>query len=148
MPQPNDSRTVLVLSNDSREISVLREILQKHFNVVSVGSPLEMMIALSTTPCGTLLCDWSFDGGNWREVMSLIKEGRPDLPVIVLLPSGGEYEWLEALDGGAFDLWAAPWHESTLIGSLEHAFASYDSRLLRNFQKRLGEDERELVSSL
>ena len=148
MQQASKYRQILLLSSDARETSVLIDILQRHVALTNASSVVEMMALLPGNVYDALLCDWRFDGGTWRDVITLLKEHDPSLPVIVLSPAGGEYEWLEALDSGAFDLLAAPWHKPTVIGALEHAFASRDARILRGSHQRLGEDMSKVMSLL
>jgi DNA-binding NtrC family response regulator len=46
------------------------------------------------------------------------------LPVILLSRIGGESEWLEVIEMGAFDLLVPPYDESYVLSLIEHAAAS------------------------
>jgi DNA-binding NtrC family response regulator len=148
MEQPNKNRRVVLLSSDARERSVLADLLRPFIDINHVSSVAGMMALLTDDVYDALLCDWCFDNGTWRDAINLIKEHDLALPVVVLSAVGEEYEWLEALDDGAFDLLAAPWRKQPVIWALEHAFASRDARILRDNDRRLEEDERSVVPLL
>jgi len=46
--------------------------------------------------------------------------------------AGGEREWREVLEAGAFDLLTAPYCESAVLAVLAHALATRDGRSSRS----------------
>ena len=131
MMQISELRRVLLLSTGEPEILALREMLEDRVHLTTARNLQEMVSLLDDCEFDALLCDWQLGQANWRHALAAVRETDPDLPTIVLCPTAEEYEWLEALEGGAFDLLAAPWHQSSLLVVLEHAFASRDGRILR-----------------
>jgi len=67
------------------------------------------------------LCEWCYEGGTWREAVELIRRRVPELPVIVVCRTGGESEWVEVLQAGAFDLISAPFSEREVLSALLRA---------------------------
>jgi len=70
------------------------------------------------------LCDWCYQGGTWRSALETIRRQAPQLPVIVVCRTGGEQEWIEVLQAGAFDMICAPFSSEAVLSVLEHAAAS------------------------
>lgn len=63
----------------------------------------------------------SGDSPEYREILSLLRENHPDLPVIVVTRHPETRQWLEALDAGAADYCGAPFEHIQLrwiLGSL------------------------------
>jgi DNA-binding NtrC family response regulator len=67
------------------------------------------------------LCEWCYQGGTWREAVELMHRRAPHLPVIVVCRTGGESEWVEVLEAGAFDLISAPFSKEQVLDTLLRA---------------------------
>lgn len=67
------------------------------------------------------LCEWCYQGGTWREAVELMHRRAPHLPVIVVCRTGGESEWVEVLEAGAFDLISAPFSKEQVLDTLFRA---------------------------
>jgi len=74
------------------------------------------------------LCDWCYQGGTWKEALELVRRKAPHLPVIVICRTGGEPEWMEVLQAGAFDMVCAPFSTEEVLSTLEHAAALQQER--------------------
>ena len=131
MPKMRDSRNVLLLSSDERETAIFREMLSRHtVQIANARNLPEMLRLLGDGPYDAFFCDWHFEGGTWRDALGEIRSCAPQLPTIVVCPVGGECEWLEVLEAGAFDLLATPWRELSVVAVLEHALDSRDARAM------------------
>src|SRR6202040_3629265 len=115
MLQISEVRRVLLLSTNEPEVSVLGSMLEDRVKLTNARSIPEMARLLADGTYDALLCDWRLDEGTWRHALETVRDQDPDLPTVVLCPTAEEYEWLEALEGGAFDLLAAPWLQSGLL---------------------------------
>ncbi|MBI3894974.1 MAG: response regulator [Acidobacteria bacterium] len=124
---------VLLLSSDEAETSLLKEILGDRVVLKSIKSLTELRSILESDNYDAMFCGWSFHQGTWHEALGQIKQRYPNLPVIVFSRAGGEKEWLEALEAGAFDLLVAPYMKRNVLPVLEHAVASYEARRLHHF---------------
>lgn len=128
MPKERGRLRVLLLSGEETEASSLREILTRHVELANAWTLAEMVELLGGGGFDAFLCDWSFQGGTWQDALGEVQQRHPDLPTIVVRRLGGEQEWIQVLDAGAFDLVAAPYCEYAVLSVLEHAVASYQAR--------------------
>lgn len=122
---------ILLLSNDELEIAVLREMLCEQVLLMPVNNLIDVAIYLKTGNCDAILCSWSFHRGFWGDAVDEIRALDPDLPVIILCRSGGESEWVQALEAGAFDLLVTPYRKAEVLGVVEQAGASCQARRRR-----------------
>ena len=67
---------------------------------------------------------------SMRDALEEVQACYPVLLTIVLCRAGGEHEWTEVLEAGAFDLLTAPHRECAVLSVLEHAVASRDARAI------------------
>jgi DNA-binding NtrC family response regulator len=81
-----------------------------------------------------VFCGWSFQAGTWNDAVGQVHNQCPDLPVIIFSGNGGEQEWVQVLEAGAFDLLVAPYQRRTVLPVLEQAVASCEAR--RTHQSR------------
>jgi len=119
---------ILLLSDDEMETAALRELLCEHVLLTPVDDIAELAVHLENSQYDAIFCPWSFHHGRWGEALSQIQRRDPDLPVIIFSRTGGEREWIEVLESGAFDLLVAPYRRSDILGVLEQARASYEGR--------------------
>ena len=124
---------VLLLISDEAERREVEAILDPHALTVHARNIPEMKSYLQNDAVDVLFCAWPFYRTNWRGVLDEVWNQYPDLPVIVLSPNGGEREWIEVLDSGAFDLLAWPLLGPTVLAVVEQATASYEARREHGF---------------
>ena len=122
---------VLLLSSDETETSVMEKILSEHVILRSIGDLAELRNHLDGA-YDALFCGWSFQKGGWNEALKQVRKRCPDLPVVIFSRVGGEQEWVEALEAGAFDLLVAPYLKRNVLPLLEHAVASHEARRWHN----------------
>ena len=130
---------VLLLSTDETENARLRHILSEHVALRKVGDLLELRRALKDGNYDAVFCEWYFHGSTWDDALEVIEEQCPDLPVIVFSRTGGEWEWIEVLKAGGFDMLAPPYEPTAVLSVLEHASASHDGRRSRKVTPALAE---------
>ncbi|MBI3894977.1 MAG: response regulator [Acidobacteria bacterium] len=123
---------ILLLSNNQVETNALEGILSEYVALKSVGNLLELQSVLQGGGYDAIFCGWSFHQGTWNDALQKVRQRCPDLPVIVFCRAGGEKEWVEALEAGAFDLLIAPYMKGNVLPLLEHAVASHEARRLHN----------------
>ncbi len=127
-----DYANVLLISSDEGETVALERILSEHVNLCSVQSLSELQEVLESGGYDAVFCGWSFHQGTWNAALERVQQRCPDLPVIIFSRMGGEKEWVEALEAGAFDLLVAPYQKRNVLPLLEHAVVSHDARRSRN----------------
>ena len=121
-------RKVLLLGSSDPGTTLLKEILAQHTDASSVSDIPELLSLLSEEPFDALFCDWRFPLGTWWDVLESVQRLYPQLPLIVVCRKGGEREWREVLDAGAFDLLTEPFSERAVLYLLEHALVTRDVR--------------------
>lgn len=112
---------VILVSSDETEASGLERILREHAALSCVQDFSELQAALGKDTYDALLCGWSFHKGTWLNAVKEMQKRCPSLPVIILSRKGGEQEWFEVIEAGAFDLLTVPYMEQQVLPVLEHA---------------------------
>jgi two-component system nitrogen regulation response regulator NtrX len=119
---------VLLICSDQLESRALEGILSEHVNLQSVGDITELRTKLDGKDYDAIFCGWSFHRGMWNEALADIQQRDPNLPVIIFSRHGGEREWVEVLEAGAFDLLVPPFGKLAVLAVLEQAVDSYEAR--------------------
>ena len=122
---------VLIISSEEEELSVLEQILSEHVVLHSVRDLGQLESRLEDVSYDAVFCGWSIHRGAWNDALGRVRLRNPDLPVVVFCRTGGEREWVDVLEAGAFDLLAAPYGRLAVLSVLEQAVASYEARRSR-----------------
>ena len=122
----SDRGKVVLLDKDreAQENGILRELLAKHASVWFARDLSEALDLLEDDHFDALFCNWSYEGGTWRDALATVQKRFPYLPTIVVHHSGEESEWVEVLNAGGADLLAAPYNEALVQSVLDHAAKS------------------------
>ena len=121
---------VLVISSDEADTDILKGILSERVALHCVRDLSELHSNLLGGGYDAVFCGWSFYRATWNDVLEHVQRHNPNLPVIVFCRTGGEREWVEVLEAGAFDLLVAPYRKASVFTVLEQAVASYEGRHL------------------
>lgn len=113
---------VLLLSSESG-CKCLIEAMNQVAIVTKVGSFCSAVELMKAGNYDALICDWEFDDGNWEMALRKLREQHQQIPFIVFHHCGGEPEWVEVLQAGAFDLLTPPYTGRQILALLEHAGA-------------------------
>ena len=122
---------VLLLFSDDLQAVRLEGLIEDYVHLTRARNLDELSELLATCCFNAVICAWSYYGGNWRNTLLEALRFQPDLPVLVLSPTGGEREWVEVLEAGAFDLLVPPYNKETMRAVLEQAIASHGARTLQ-----------------
>jgi DNA-binding NtrC family response regulator len=87
-----------------------------------------MIQQLAQAKYDAVFCSRTLSSGSWGEALKQVRQGYPDVPVIILSHTADEKEWAEVLAAGAFDLLGLPCYERTLLSVMEHAVATREAR--------------------
>lgn len=131
MPRAYERLKVLLLSSTETATSLLKDVLAKHVELRSARNLKETLELLARSDYDAFLCDWTFHDGTWRDALQEVQRRCPELPTIIMCRVGGEGEWVEVLEAGAFDLLSAPYFDYAVLAVLEHAVATHEARTLR-----------------
>ena len=113
----------VLLLGSGPEASLLAEILAPFAVVTRLEKIPEAFKPLEGENYNALFCPWEFPEGTWRTVLEEVQNRGLDVPVIVFCHWGGEREWTEVLEAGAFDLLVPPYSSYQMLAVLEHALA-------------------------
>ena len=119
---------VLLLSSDDAEARRWEEMFREHATLGIARNLDELQRNLERDSYDALFCGWSFQMGTWNDALRQVQSRRPELPVVVFSGTGGEQEWVQVLESGAFDLLVAPYEKRTVMPILEQAVASCVAR--------------------
>ena len=114
---------VLVLGSDP-DASFLAETLAPFAEVKRLEKIPKAFKPLGEENYDAVFCPWESPEGTWRTVLESIQKLRLEVPLIVFCHCGGEREWIEVLEAGAFDLLVPPYSSYQMLAVLEHALAS------------------------
>lgn len=124
----NSQPRVLLVSSDEAESCVLEGILSEHVDLRSIRDIAELQTKLDDGDYDAIFCGWSLHRGTWNDVLREVRQGHPNLPVVVFCRTGGEREWVQVLEAGAFDLLSAPYLKAPVLAVMEQAVESYEAR--------------------
>ena len=119
---------VLLLSSDEAEARKWEEMFRQHATLRIALNLDELRTNLERDSYDALFCGWSFQMGTWNDALRQVRSRCPELPVVVFSGTGGEREWVQVLESGAFDLLVAPYEKRTVMPILEQAVASCEAR--------------------
>jgi two-component system KDP operon response regulator KdpE len=112
---------VLVIEDELPMRRVLRTALGgQGYQVWEASSRQEAMQVLETRTPDAILLDLGLPDGNGLEVIQNVRE-TSDLPIVVVSARGEERDQVLALDSGANDYVAKPFHEAELLARLRVA---------------------------
>jgi DNA-binding NtrC family response regulator len=121
---------VLLVSSQEIESQVLENVLKELVVLDRATDLADVKRALARGRYDAVFCGHSFHKNDWNAVLRQIQNLCPEVPVVIFCRTGGEREWIEVLDAGAFDLLLPPYQRGTVLPILEHAVASYEARRL------------------
>jgi DNA-binding NtrC family response regulator len=124
---------LLLLTADENEACTLKTILGDFAHLVHARNLWEMRSRMEEDCWDVFFCAWTFYWGFWDGALQEFRERYPDLPVVVISRTGGEQEWLEVLEAGAFDLIGLPCQTPTLMGVVEQAIVSHEAQKAQKF---------------
>ena len=113
---------ILFLSGRSGDAQQLTQMLHSlPLAVDHAGSLRQARNHLQREDYDVVLTEASLPDGSWLDAMSLAHEGRRDPVLIVTDPHADARFWCEALNLGAYDLLAQPFHEPEVRRILSNA---------------------------
>jgi DNA-binding NtrC family response regulator len=115
---------VVMIAGDPDDFRVA-EVLARLAAVTRVERIAQAISQLESGDCDVLFCPWQPSEGTWRDVLDAVhKRHGVGVPVVVFCHCGGEHEWTEVLNAGAFDLLVPPYESHQVRELLEDALES------------------------
>jgi DNA-binding NtrC family response regulator len=114
----------LLAVDDDETALAFYEVLLRHSDFsecVSCANSAEAMERLAAQQFSAVLLDLNMPAPTGEEVLALIHERQPDLPVIVITAEGDVTKAVACMKAGAWDYLVKPVEKSRLLASLKHA---------------------------
>jgi DNA-binding NtrC family response regulator len=109
-------KTILVIDDDKMILMILKQTLTKAgYRAYTVASGEEGITLLATTHVDLVLTDYLMPGMSGIEVLNIIKQNQPLLPIIILTGHGDVALTIKAIQLGAVDFIEKPIHSKELI---------------------------------
>jgi len=106
----------MVIDDDKMILMILKQTLTKEgYRVLTVESGEEGIALLATSNADLVLTDYMMPGMSGIEVLSIIKQNQPLLPIIMLTGHGDVALTIKAIQLGAVDFIEKPIHSKELI---------------------------------
>ena len=117
-------RKVLVVEDDVVALDLLEEILKKGGFGVSVAQSCEEALErLKKDSISLILTDIKMPGKTGMDLLKIVQDLHPDLPVVLLTAFGDEHLWVEALSSGAVDLIPKPFKKQEVLDIVQKTLA-------------------------
>ncbi len=109
-------KTIIVIDDDKMILMILKQTLTKEgYRVLTVESGEEGIAMLATSNADLVLTDYMMPGMSGIEVLNIIKQNQPLLPIIMLTGHGDVALTIKAIQLGAIDFIEKPIHSKELI---------------------------------
>ena len=109
-------KTIMVIDDDKMILMILKQTLTKEgYRVLTVESGEEGIAMLATSNADLVLTDYMMPGMSGIEVLNIIKQNQPLLPIIMLTGHGDVALTIKAIQLGAVDFIEKPIHSKELI---------------------------------
>lgn len=109
-------KTILVIDDDNMILMILKQTLTKAgYRVFTVLSGEEGITLLATSQVDLVLTDYMMPGMSGIEVLNIIKQNQPLIPIIILTGHGDVALTIKAIQLGAVDFIEKPIHSKELI---------------------------------
>jgi len=123
-------KTILVIDDDTMILMILKQTLTKAgYRVFTVSSGEEGISLLSTSQVDLVLTDYLMPGMSGIEVLSIIKQNQPLLPIIILTGHGDVALTIKAIQLGAVDFIEKPIHSKELIDVIKRTLEISEQNL-------------------
>lgn len=112
---------LIVSSRLENKRTLLRFLEGLPLNIYTVGNVEEAEETLEEREIDVLVCDERVSDGTYHDVLALTLERKPNIQFIVLLCTGGQEEYSEAIRLGVTDVVRPPLHPTDIELALIHA---------------------------
>jgi len=121
---------VLVVDDDASVAQVVRFLLEEEGHDTAVAADVATArLALAAGPVDLVVTDLKLPDGSGLDVLKLVKETNPDLPVVLITAFATVKTAVEAMKQGAFDYVQKPFDNDRLKGIVANALRLRDLKL-------------------
>ncbi len=120
------TRTVLIIDDEAGIRESLETLLELEGYAVETAVDGEAgLLRIEQRPYDLVLLDLALPGKNGIEILELIRERAPELPVIMLTAYGTVNNVVDAIRAGAQNFVQKPWDNEKLLADIRTAIARY-----------------------
>jgi two-component system response regulator AtoC len=117
-------KTVLVIDDDLMILMILKQsIVKAGYNVITAKNGEEGIALLATSKVDLVLTDYLMPGISGVEVLNIIKQNQPLLPVVMLTAHGDVELTIKAIQLGAIDFIEKPIQPKELVEVIRRSLA-------------------------
>jgi DNA-binding NtrC family response regulator len=123
-------KIILAIDDDAMILMILKQTLSKAgYRVLTAFSGEEGIAMLASTPADLVLTDYLMPGMSGIEVLNIIRQNQPLLPVIMLTGHGDVALTIKAIQLGADDFIEKPIHTRELVDIIKRTLEISDQNL-------------------
>jgi len=123
-------KTIMVIDDDKMILMILKQTLSKEgYRVLTCASGEEGIALLSTSHADLVLTDYLMPGMSGIEVLNIIRQNQPLLPIIILTGHGDVALTIKAIQLGAVDFIEKPIHSRELLEVIKRALEISEQNL-------------------
>jgi DNA-binding NtrC family response regulator len=120
---PAKIKAMLVMAR-GRRLPLFDALESCGIEVLPVGNCQEAQRLVETQPSvHVVVTDAALPDGDWRRVLEIVKQGSPNVEVIVRSRLGDPKLWLDVLEQGGYDVLVEPYHRVEVQRIVEAAAA-------------------------
>jgi DNA-binding NtrC family response regulator len=132
---------ILVLSSSETTRDNVAEALRlSGMSPVPCTTLTQAHVLLSQIPFSAIFCDDCLCDGTYRDLIEVVRDEFPQVPIVVVSPVGDWNEYLKALGAGAFDYVGVPFRRGEIERVLQGA-------LVEHLQRKLVSDVEKIVQA-
>lgn len=114
--------TILVVDDDLDLLDLMREELSQHFTeVITAQDGPSALTILKKSNIDCILTDYRMPDMNGLELIKILAEKYPKIPVLLITGNGQNPEVLKAVDEGCFDFIEKPFHFGALVNRIRNS---------------------------
>ena len=118
---PREIDLLIVSSRLENKRTLLRFLEGLPLNIYTVGNVEEAEETFEEREIHVVVCDERLSDGTYHDVLALTRDSKPQIQFILLLCTGGQEEYSEAIRLGVTDVVRPPLHPTDIELALIHA---------------------------
>jgi DNA-binding NtrC family response regulator len=117
------SERILIVDDELDMLLLLKMILTEKtpYEIVTTPNPLEVEVLFKEKPFQLVITDLSMPGMDGIELIGVVKQIDPLVPVIIITAYGSIESAIESTRKGAFDFITKPFRKEQIISTIEKA---------------------------
>ena len=127
---------VLVVMPEDRRLSLSKHLESCAMVALPVRNCREALAALQTIQVEVIITDPTLPDGNWVDLLAAADRCHSSAEIVICMRKADHRQWIDALEGGAYDVLAEPYREDEVKRIVEGA--ALKSRMPRHAQPGVG----------